>query len=62
MTVVWRQTELEIESMERLVEELDATIEDKMPTLQLAQTRLQKRTMRPGKELVKDPAQATLAR
>lgn len=48
--------------MERLVHDLNDSIEDKMPTLRLAQTRLQKRTARPGQELVRDPAQTTLAR
>ncbi|EGD81899.1 hypothetical protein PTSG_02584 [Salpingoeca rosetta] len=56
------KTRLEIESMERLTEDLNASIDDKVPTLQLAQTRRQKRTLRPGHELVKDPAQATLSR
>lgn len=56
------KTELEIDAMERLKDELSDTIDDKMPTLEVATTRLQKRTMRPGKELVRDPAQATLSR
>eukprot|EP00043_Microstomoeca_roanoka_P004143 m.47868 g.47868 ORF g.47868 m.47868 type:complete len:397 (+) comp12355_c1_seq1:159-1349(+) len=56
------KTRLEIESMDRLVQELEDAIEDKVPSLKVAQTRLTKRGARPDHELVKDPAQFTLIR
>eukprot|EP01147_Barroeca_monosierra_P004229 gene4229-6567_t len=56
------KTKSELESMERVVEDLDCDIQDKLPNLKLAKARLQKRNLRPDTELVRDPVQLTLSR
>eukprot|EP00049_Salpingoeca_infusionum_P019166 m.360529 g.360529 ORF g.360529 m.360529 type:complete len:398 (-) comp19082_c0_seq1:401-1594(-) len=55
-------TRVEVQSQERTVQELEEAIEDKVPLLKLAQTRLTRRAARPNVEQVTDPAQLSLIR
>eukprot|EP00050_Salpingoeca_kvevrii_P002037 m.185850 g.185850 ORF g.185850 m.185850 type:complete len:403 (-) comp10522_c0_seq1:250-1458(-) len=54
------KTQVEIQSQETCIQELEDTIEARMAPLKVAQTRLQKRSERPNVELVRDSAHTSL--